>query len=441
MAHAILRGPSNGIISDMKHFLKRFLAAALLLLLLCACVQREEPPALPEPEPPAAQPIPPTVLEPDTQTDEEEVFHIQPEAVPEPDPREEAIQSILSDMTLEEKVGQMFFVRCPDAGAEKKISEYHLGGYLLFLRDFKDSAGNWLTAEAFTDKIAAYQSASPIPLFIGVDEEGGTVTRASRNPNLFPEKFKSPQELYAAGLADAPDYGYNAGIDWIRGDAVEKSAGLLRYGINVNFAPVADVSTDPSDFIYARSFGQNAEMTASFVGTVVSEMNHAGIGSVLKHFPGYGNNVDTHTGIAIDERPYEQFAAEDFLPFQAGIEAGAGSVLVSHNIAKCMDETLPSSLSPEVHRVLREELGFEGVILTDDLAMDAVEAYAEDGSVAVLAVLAGNDMIVTTDFETQIPLVLEAVRTGVIPSDLVDGAVRRVLGWKYDLGLLQTDGE
>ncbi|MDE7262897.1 MAG: beta-hexosaminidase, partial [Oscillospiraceae bacterium] len=161
------------------------------------------------------------------------------------------------------------------------------------------------------------------------------------------------------------------------------------------------------------------------------------IGSVLKHFPGYGNNVDTHTGIAIDQRPYEQFVAEDFLPFQAGIEAGTGSVMVSHNIVKCMDEDFPSSLSPEVHRVLREELGFEGVILTDDLAMDAVEAYAKDGSVAVLAVLAGNDMIVTTDFEKQIPLGIEAVQTGVIEESIIDSAVRRVLGWKYDLGLIE----
>ena len=330
----------------------------------------------------------------------------------------------------------MFFVRCPDVGAEQKISKYHLGGYLLFLRDFKDILGGWLTAEAFMEKIETYQDASAIPLFIGVDEEGGTVARASRNPNLFPEKFKSPQDVYAAGLADAPDYGFNAGMDWIRGDAVNKNCGLHDYGINVNFGPVADVSTDPSDFIYDRSFGQNAELTAHFVGAVVSEMGHAHVGSVLKHFPGYGNNVDTHTGIAIDERPYEQFVAEDFLPFQEGIDAGAGSVLVSHNVVKCMDKNFPASLSPEVHRILREELGFEGVILTDDLAMSAVEAYAEDGSVAVLAVLAGNDMIVTTDFEKQIPLVIDAVQTSIIKESVIDAAVWRVLAWKYDLGLL-----
>ena len=149
---------------------------------------------------------------------------------------------------------------------------------------------------------------------------------------------------------------------------------------------MADVSTDPADFIYDRSFGQDAQATAEYVQEVVESVNlvsvqdpaftgpYYKIGCVLKHFPGYGNNVDTHTGIAIDERPYEQFVAGDFLPFQAGIKAGAGSVLVSHNVVTCMDESLPASLSPEVHRVLREELDFDGVILTDDLAMDAVEA-------------------------------------------------------------------
>ena len=112
-------------------------------------------------------------------------------------------------------------------------------------------------------------------------------------------------------------------------------------------------------------------------------------------------------------------------------------MLVSHNIIQSMDGELPASLSPEVHRILREELGLEGVILTDDLAMDAVGAYAQDGSVAVLAALAGNDMIVTTDFEVQIPLVIDAVRTGILPEETVDNAVRRTLAWKYDLGLLE----
>ena len=135
----------------------------------------------------------------------------------------------------------------------------------------------------------------------------------------------------------------------------------------------------------------------------------------------------------MDERPYEQFQAEDFLPFRAGIQAGAGSVLVSHNIVNCMDPDLPASLSPEVHRILREELGFTG-----DLAMGAVREYAQEGSVAVMALRAGNDMVVTPDFEKQIPLVLAALEDGTLDEETIDAALRRVLGWKYDLGLLDA---
>ena len=395
------------------------LLLALLLLAAAGCGGNSGE----EPTDPTGQgqtdnaPPPQEPEEPPTQPEEPEE--------PEPDPRQEAIDALLSDMTLEEKVGQMFFVRCPDVQAAEMVSEYHLGGYLLFGRDFQDNAGEWLTAEAFTNTMAAYQAAADIPLLIGVDEEGGTVARATRNPNLFAAKRKSPQAVYAQG-----------GMEAILADTRQVNEGLLSYGINVNFAPVADVSTDSADFIYDRAFGQDAAATADYVSQVVAEMDAEGIGSVLKHFPGYGSNADTHTGVAIDQRPYETFVSGDFLPFQAGIDAGADCVLVSHNVVTAMDDALPASLSPEVHRILREELGFTGVILTDDLAMDAVEAYAEDGSAAVLAVLAGNDMIVTTDYRVQIPLVIAAVEEGTVDEGLIDRAVVRVLTWKHDLGLI-----
>lgn len=347
------------------------------------------------------------------------------DAPSEPDPRQEAISARLSDMSLEEKAGQLFFVRCPASGAAEAVATYHLGGLVLFTQDFKDTDGSWLSQEAVMEKLVSFQDAASLPLLIGVDEEGGTVARTSRNPNLFPQKCQSPQKLFAQG-----------GLDAIRQDAAFKSATLLALGIQVNLAPVADVSTHSQDFIYDRSFGQDASATADYITAVVEEMQAAGIGSVLKHFPGYGNNADTHTGIAIDERPMETFTTEDFLPFAAGIEAGANAVMVSHNIVTCMDDVLPASLSPEVHRILREELGFTGVILTDDLAMDAVEHYAEDGSAVVLAVRAGNDMVITSNFEEQIPQIIDAVNTGLVSMDRLDAAVTQVLGWKYDLGLL-----
>lgn len=333
---------------------------------------------------------------------------------------DQIIQELLSSMTVEEKVGQMFFVRCPDVSAPEAVSEYKLGGYILFGRDFKGK-----TAEQVRSDISSYQSAAGVPMLIGTDEEGGTVVRASSNPNLFSHVCLSPQALFAQG-----------GMDSIVQDARQKSLTLLDLGVNVNLAPVADVSTNPDDFIYARSFGQDAQATAEYVSNVVQAMKSEGIGSVLKHFPGYGNNVDTHTGVAIDERPYETFQTSDFLPFTAGIQAGADAVLVSHNVMTCVDSQLPASLSPAVHKELRDTLGFQGVIMTDDLAMDAVADYATNGSAAVMAVQAGNDMIITTDFQTQIPQVVEAVKNGTIDEGQIDQSVTRVLKWKYNLGLL-----
>lgn len=399
-----------------------------LALLLSAC-------AAPEPTPPEEPTVPVQGTEELPETPPEPDLPPEPpeeDLPPPPNPREERVNAILSTMTLEEKVGQLFFVRCPAANQLELIARYHLGGYLLFTRDFKNEAGDWLTEEEFLEKIASYQAESAIPLLIGVDEEGGTVARASRNPNLFPEKRRSPGALYREG-----------GMEAVLQDTLAVNSRLLELGINVNFAPVADVSRCSADFIYDRTLGEDAAATAAYIAAVVEQMNSCtlngemrSIGSVLKHFPGYGNNVDTHTGIAIDTRPYETFAAEDFLPFTAGIEAGAGAVLVSHNIITCIDPDLPASLSAPVISVLRGELGFEGVILTDDLAMDAVKQYAENGEAAVLALKAGNSMIVTTDFETQIHQVLAAIERGELTEELIDSAVRYVLDWKYSLGLL-----
>ena len=381
---------------------------ALLALLLCltlpACGRQEiDTPDVPDT--PALDPAPP-------EKTAEEL-------------NEERLNARIAEMTLEEKVGQLFFVRCPETDAAEDVETYHLGGLLLFGRDYKDAGGAWLTEDAFTSALASYQAAADLPLFIGSDEEGGTVTRASRNPNLFSSPLKSPQELYAA-----------SGMDGLLEETLRYNERLKALGVNVNFAPVCDVSTDAGDFIYARSFGKDAQTTADYISKVVPVYEQAGVACVLKHFPGYGNNADTHTGIAVDERPYETFETADFLPFSAGIAESAPFVLVSHNIVNCMDDTLPASLSPKVHEVLRGTLGFDGLIVTDDLAMDAVKSYAQDGSVAVLALQAGNDMIVTTDYQTQIPQVIAAVQSGEIDEREIDAHVYRVLREKQALGLI-----
>ena len=330
--------------------------------------------------------------------------------------------SLLDTMTLAQKVGQMFLARCPEEYAPELASQYQLGGYLLFARDFEDRSH-----EQVADIIAGYQSAVSIPMFIAVDEEGGTVNRVSRNPLLRPEPFASPQDLYQQG-----------GLQRIVEDTKEKCSLLSGLGINLNLAPVCDLSQDPDDFIYDRSFGQDARHTASYVREVVQTMTRSRMGCALKHFPGYGGNVDTHTGIAYDHRPYETFRSEDFLPFRAGIESGAGMVLVSHNVVVCMDDRLPASLSPEVHRVLREELGFGGVILTDDLVMDGAGEFGSAEEIAVLAVQAGNDLLCSSEFELQIPAVLDAVRSGKIPMEQIDQSVLRILRLKQSLGLAMT---
>lgn len=329
-------------------------------------------------------------------------------------------KEILQGMSLEEKVGQMFFVRCPETDGVTAVSTWHPGGYILFGRDFDGK-----TVQQVIDQNAAYQSASSIPMLIGVDEEGGTVVRISQYNQFRPEKFKSPQSLFAGG-----------GLDLIKSDTDEKSDFLLHVGVNVNLAPVCDVSMSPDDFIYARSFGMPAEGTAAYVSTVTQEMVSHRIGCVLKHFPGYGNNVDTHTGIAFDNRSYDTFVTSDFLPFTAGIGAGAGAIMVAHNVVACMDANLPASLSLPVHEILRKDLGFTGVIMTDDLDMDAIKDYTGGKEAAVMAVLAGNDMIISTDFEVQIPAVLAAVNSGEIAKANIDESVLRILVWKLSLGIV-----
>ena len=386
--------------------MKRLLSLLLCALCLTGCAKQE-------PSPPEISTAPPPAVE----TPMEEI--IPPVEIITP---KDPIDVILEGMTVEEKVGQLFFVRCPAETAVEDVCAYHLGGYILFGRDTRDK-----TAGALIETIAAYQAAAKIPLLIGVDEEGGTVVRVSSNPHLRSSKFSSPQKVYAKG-----------GMEAVIADTVEKDRLLSALGFNVNLAPVADLSTDPGDFIYARSFGRGAAETAEFTAAVTAQMAADGMGSALKHFPGYGNNVDTHTGIALDSRPLEQFREEDFLPFLSGFAAGGDttSVLVSHNIVTCMDDALPASLSPAVHELLREELGFTGVIMTDDLAMEAVAAYAGEGSVAVMALRAGNDLVLTTDYRTQIPAVLAALEGGELDQSIIDAACRNVLEWKMALGLI-----
>lgn len=345
----------------------------------------------------------------------------EPEPTPEP-PQPDPAEVYVDSLTLEQQIAQLFFARCPDLNAMELAAQYDIGGYILFGRDFENQ-----TPDSLRETLASYQQAAATPMLIGVDEEGGTVVRVSAYPAFRASRFQSPQALFAEG-----------GLERIQSDTEEKDTLLASLGINVNLAPVCDVSTSPADFINARAFGQDAQSTSNYVRTVVEQMNADGMGMVLKHFPGYGSNVDTHTGIAQDDRPLEQFRSSDFLPFAAGIKAGAQAILVCHNIVSCMDDTLPASLSPAVHKVLREELGFDGVVMTDDLVMQAITDYTGDADAAVLAVQAGNDMLISSDFVTQYNAVLTAVQNGTISENTIRDAAVRVLRWKIQLGLIES---
>ena len=348
---------------------------------------------------------------------------ISKETFPLPQETEPAdpIRLMLNDMSLEERVGQLFLARCNDDYALEHIATYHLGGFVLFQQDFR----NETPGDSAQKKFARYQAAAKIPLLLAVDEEGGTVTRVSSLPYYREKRFASPRQLYKGG-----------GMEWILYEENEKCALLKDLGVNVNLAPVVDITTERNAFMYDRSLGQDALITADYAVNVVTLMDSWQLGSCMKHFPGYGNNLDTHTGIAVDGRSLAELESKDLLPFAAGIQAGCDAILISHTIVDCFDPETPASLSPAVHRYLREEMGFEGVIVTDDLVMQAITDAYGAGEAAVLAVLAGNDLLCSSEYTVQYEAVLDAVLDGRIDIDTLNNAVRRVLQWKINLGLI-----
>ena len=326
----------------------------------------------------------------------------------------------ISRMTVEEKVGQLLYVNCRGNDMTEAINDYHIGGVLLFGVDFDGKTKDEVKAD-----IKAMQATAKIPLIIGTDEEGGTVVRASDNPNLRESAYLSPSETFA-----------NGGWSAVEDDAYDKAEFLLSLGVNVNMAPVCDITSDPDSFMYYRSFSSDAASTSRFVDTVVKASKEKKLGTVLKHFPGYGDNGDTHYSSATDSRLYSELQNNDFLPFQAGIDAGADMVLVAHNVVSCMDDQVPASISLPVHNILRNELGFDGVIITDDLVMEGVRQFAGDAEIAVRAVQAGNDMLCCTDFEVQVPAVIKAVETGEITEERLNESVLRILKMKIKLGII-----
>ena len=326
----------------------------------------------------------------------------------------------ISRMTVEEKVGQLLYVNCRGNDMTKAINDYHIGGVLLFGVDFDGKTKDEVKAD-----IKAMQATAKIPLIIGTDEEGGTVVRASDNPNLRESAYLSPSETFA-----------NGGWSAVEDDAYDKAEFLLSLGVNVNMAPVCDITSAPDSFMYYRSFSSDAASTSRFVDTVVKASKAKHLGTVLKHFPGYGDNGDTHYSSATDSRTFSELQNNDFLPFQAGIAACADSILVSHITVNSIDSGNPASLSEPVHEVIRDTLKFDGVVMTDDLDMFAVDALDIYEPLSVAAFKAGNDFLCCDDVETEYNALLTAVQNGEITTDRLDESVKRILIWKRNLDIL-----
>ena len=326
-------------------------------------------------------------------------------------------EKYMSNWTLEQKIGQMFFPRFNDETKEEDINTTYPGGFVLFAYDFENKK-----EESIIKNIEYIQKLSMnslnLPLGLAVDEEGGTVNRIS---SFFRKegKFPSPQEIYN-----------KSGINGILTNDKEKRELLLKFKMNINLAPVADISYNSSDYIYERTLGRPPEETAKYIKDDVEGYVKDHFTCCLKHFPGYGNNLNTHYDVAYDNRPYEQFQKEDFKTFEAGINVNVPMILVSHNIVLCKDEKYPASISKTWHDILRNELKFSGLILTDDLSMDAIKKYSGDESPAVLAFNAGNDILLTSDYKDHLSAVIKAAKNEKISIDTINKACRRIIAWK-----------
>lgn len=339
---------------------------------------------------------------------------------------DEIVNAGIEVMPLEDKVAGLFIV-APEAitgvatavqagdGTRDALSEYAVGGVVYFERNIQSEE----QIKEMLDNTSLY---TKYPLFLAVDEEGGSVAR-----------------LASAGVGEAVDSAQAIGET---GDAenayaagVTIGSSLVNIGFNLDFAPVADIASVADSVMAGRAYGSDAATASPFVAAMVRGLHEQKVAACLKHFPGNGaTSKDTHTGIAVSDRSAEEFRAEEFAVFQAGIDAGADMIMVSHMAAPALTGSNdPCSLSKEaVTDILREELGYEGVIITDALNMSAVSDYHSSDEAAILALRAGCDMLLMPeDFEEAYNGVLQAVKDGVISEERVDDSLRRIYRIKY----------
>lgn len=323
------------------------------------------------------------------------------------------LSNIVQAMTIEDKAGQLLLV----LDSKNLLTDQTMSGCVLFEDDFANKSRNEVI-----ENIERYQSNAKYPMIIAVDEEGGSVVRVSKY--LRDNRFRLPQDVYKSG-----------GMDSIISDATEKSEYLKEFGINVNLAPVADVATNEDDYIYRRSFGVDADATSNYVRNVVMAMSDIKMGSVLKHFPGYGSAPGSG-GTYHDSRDFNSLKNNDLLPFKAGIEAGANSILVTNNIIDSVDNQNPATLSKDIHDLLREDLKYNGVIMTDDVTDLNNNEFGNDSEIVIKAIKAGNDLIMTSRPQIYFESLITAINNDEICLNELDLSVLRVIAWKDSLDIL-----
>ena len=343
-------------------------------------------------------------------------------------------EQILSSMTLEEKLWQLFFV-APEAltGEEavtessdaltQALAEKPVGGVILFAR-------NLISREQTMALLADVQSASRLTPFLGVDEEGGTVSRVGAN-----------SAMGVTQLQDMSIYGASGDASALYGDLYDLAQSLNELGFNVDFAPVADVTTGSDENpMKLRSFSSDPERCASMVSVSVGALQDGGVAACLKHFPGYGTaTADDHNGSVSLDRTLEQLEQTEFVPFSAGIGKGAYFVMVSHlSVPAVTGDDTPADLSEKlVTELLRNTLHFQNVVITDAHNMGSITQNYTSAEAAVAALRAGVDMILMPqDLQGAYDGVTKAIADGVLTEDRIDRSVLRILNVKIQLGLL-----
>ncbi len=343
-----------------------------------------------------------------------------PTPTPTTDPVTAFAKARLARMTLQQKVASLFVLHQPgtDGAALGAYASAHgLGGMILMGDNVPP------TPEALAAQTAAMGASDPdlLPL-IAIDEEGGDVTRLPWDalPGADTLRGQDPAAATAAFR--------------------QRAALLAQGGVNVNFGIVADVTADPSSFIASRVLGGDPGSAAARVAAAVAGERGA-VASTLKHFPGHGEtDADSHLTVPTAPLGHDDWAARDAAPFRAGVGAGAELVMFGHLVYSGVDAA-PASLSPAWHRILREELGFDGVAITDDLRMledTGLPEYRNAGENAVRAIAAGNDVVLDVlpagaDPAALIDPVVAAVQQGRIPAAQVDASALRVLELRRSL--------